>query len=397
MSAPGEANSGSTDSVSLTVLCFIRAYRSVAAGLINLVFPYLVLLQMGQGALILGLIYTVATLASAGLGLLLSFASDFVGRRAAYVVSLAMLPLSTALLLVSRSLPVVFLAAAVGGYSATGSLAGGGVGGVAAPIQSALMTDLTSREDRTFYFGLLAFLAGIAAAFGAFVAGYLSLEVVLVIATTISSVSTVLALFLRDRGERGRGLRMRTAKTIGEFSLTGMLNGLSQGLLTPFLIPFFILIYHVPQDTMGVYATISGVIASFSLLLAPRLEKMLGFLGSIYATRGATIVLAVIFPFVQVLPVSLAVYFALPSLRVTAVPVQQTAMMDMVNTAERGRAFGINQATRLMFSAVGTGFTGYEFHVDLIYVPFVLYGAVMLGNLFLYHSFFRDYTAPAAR
>jgi MFS family permease len=360
-------------------------------------FPYLVLVQMGQGALVLGLIYTVATLASAGLGLLLGFASDLVGRKVAYIVSLALLPLSTALLFGSPSLPVVFLAAAVGGYSATGSLAGGGVGGVAAPIQSALMTDLTSREDRTFYFGLLAFLAGIAAALGAYVAGYLPVQAILVVATAVSSVSAVLGFLLRERAQRGEALRMRTGRTIGKFSLTGMLNGLSQGLLTPFLIPFFILIYHVPQETMGLYATISGVIASFSLLLAPRLERTLGFLGSIYATRGATVVLAIIFPFVQVLPVSLAVYFTLPSLRVTAVPVQQTAMMDMVDSGERGRAFGINQATRLMFSAAGTGFTGYEFHLDLIYVPFVLYGAVMLGNLFLYHSFFRDYSAPPGR
>lgn len=397
MSAAAEASPEATDTVSLTVLCVIRAYRSVAAGLINLSFPYLVLLQMGQGALVLGLIYTVATLASAGLGLLLSFASDLVGRKAAYVAALAVLPVSTALLLVSTSLPVVFLAAALGGYSATGSLAGGGVGGVAAPIQSALMTDLTSRPDRTFYFGLLAFLSGIAAAFGAYVAGYLVIPVVLIIATVVSTASTILGLFLRERGHRGRELRMQTAKTIGEFSLTGMLNGLSQGLLTPFLIPFFILVYGVPQQTMGLYATVSGIIASFSLLLAPRLERALGFLRSIYATRGATVVLALVFPFVQVLPVSLGIYFILPSLRVTAVPVQQTAMMDMVASAERGRAFGINQATRLLFSAAGTGFTGYEFHVDLVYVPFVLYGAVMVGNLLLYRRFFRDYVAPTPR
>jgi len=389
------SESGRTDTVSLSVLCVIRVLRSVAAGLINLMFPYLVLVQMGQGALVLGLIYTVATLASAGLGLVLGFASDIVGRKVAYLMALVLLPISTALLLGSPSLPAVFLAAAVGGYSATGSLASGGVGGVAAPIQSALMTDLTSRKDRTFYFGLLAFLAGIAAAGGAFLAGILPIPTIVLFATAVSSVSTALGLFLADRGVRRRTLGMRTAKVIGQFSLTGMLNGLSQGLLTPFLIPFFILIYNVPQETMGLYATISGIIASLSLLLAPSLERALGFLGSIYATRGATIGLALILPFVQVLPVSLAIYFALPSLRVTAVPVQQTAMMDMVDSAERGRAFGINQATRLGLSAAGTGFTGYEFHLDLIYVPFVLYGGVMLANLLLYRTFFHDYAAPA--
>lgn len=394
MAATEGTASEETDRFSLSVLCVIRVLRSVAAGLINLMFPYLVLVQMGESALVLGFVYTVATVASAVLGLVLGFGADYLGRKPAYLLALLLLPVSTGALLVSNALPVVFLAAAIGGYSATGSLASGGVGGVAAPIQSALMTDLTSRRDRTFYFGLLAFLAGIGAAGGAFAAGFLSTSSVLVLATVLGAVSTLLGFTLRGHGERGHDLRMRTARVIGQFSLTGMLNGLSQGLLTPFLIPFFILIYNVPKEAMGIYATVSGIVASFSLLLAPRLERRLGFLGSIYATRGATIVLALLFPFVLWLPVSLAIYFTLPSLRVTAVPVQQTAMMDMVDSAERGRAFGINQSTRLMLSAAGTGFTGYEFHLDFVYVPFVVYGAVMLGNLFLYRRFFHDYAAP---
>ncbi len=392
---------GESDWFSLSLLSVLRVFRSVAAGFINLMFPYFVLVELyqnsGQGALVLGAIYTGAALASAGLGMLLGFAADLMGRKPSFLIALAMLPVSTALLLISRALPVIFLAAALGGYSATGSLAGGGVGGVAAPIQSALMTDLTARKDRTFLFGLLAFLSGIAAAGGALGAGVLPTQQILIVATALGAVSFVLGMFLRDRGEPKRGQRMKSRKVVGQFSLTGILNGVSQGLLSPFLIPFFILVYAVPKETMGLYTTASGVIASFALLAAPWIERALGFLGSIYVTRGATVVIALAFPFIRLLPVSLVLYCAFPSLRVSAIPVQQSAMMDMVGEGERGRAFGINQGFRLLFSSAGTGFTGYEFNANLIYVPFLVYAVAMSGNLLLYRWFFRRYRSPLAR
>ncbi len=80
-------------------------------------FPYFVLVELYQnsneGVVVLGPVYTAATLASAGLGMLLGFAADLAGRKSTFLVALAMLPVSTALLLVSRAFPVVLLAAAV--------------------------------------------------------------------------------------------------------------------------------------------------------------------------------------------------------------------------------------------------------------------------------------------
>ncbi len=390
-----------SDWFSIGMISVLRVFRSVAAGFINLMFPYFVVVQLYNktpaGYLTLGYIYVAATFASALLGFLMGYAADTLGRKATFFIALAMLPASTGLLLVSQALPVVYLAAAIGGYSATGSLAGGGVGGVAAPIQSALITDLSSRHDRTFLFGALAFVSGIAAAGGVFAAGFLGVNEVLVVATLLGTISAALGLFIRDRTEPKRGQRLRTAVTIGKFSLTGILNGVSQGLVTPFLIPFFILVYDMNQETMGMWAGVSGLIAAFSLLLAPYIERWLGFLGSIYTTRGGTILIALAFPFIQIFPLSLALYCIFPSLRVMAVPVQQSAMMDMVSEGERGRALGINQALRLSFSAVGTGFTGYEFNVSSIYVPFVVYAAVMGGNLLLYRVFFHGYESPELR
>ena len=388
-----------TDGRSLAFLAVLRVFRSVSAGMINVAFPFLVLAELHLGTFLLGLMYAAATVATALLGLGIGFAADLVGRRLAFVIALVLLPLSAILVVSSTSVPSLFIAAAVGGISATGSLPGGGVGGAAQPIQSTLTTELSSRKDRTKYYSLLAFISGIASAAGAYLGGFGSIQEVFAFAAFLGAASLLLTPFVRMGTTVRRSLALKSGAAIGKFSLTGMLNGLSQGLITPFLIPFFIVVYSVTRDQMNVYAAASGIVASFAMLLAPRLERKVGFLRGILVTRGASVLLAVAMPLVRVLPVTLFVYLALPATRVMALPVQQAAMMDMVSEDERGAAFGINQTTRLLASSGGTYFSGFEFasmETDpaAIDLPFGLYGLVLGFNLVLYWFFFRRYRPP---
>lgn len=389
-----------TDGRSLAFLAALRVFRSISAGMINVAFPFLILTELHLGALLLGLIYAAATIATAFLGLGVGFAADLVGRRVSFVLSLALLPLSAFLLVASTSVTTLFVAALVGGISATGSLPGGGVGGAAQPIQSILITELTSRQDRTRYFSLLAFMSGLASAAGAYLGGFGSIQEVFALAALLGVSSVVLTPFVRMGRSVRRSIGLKSGTAIGKFSLTGILNGLSQGLITPFLIPFFILIYSMTRQEMNLYAAVSGVIASFALLLAPRIERRVGFLRGIVATRGVSVVLSVVMPFVRVLPVSLFIYLLLPATKVMAIPVQQAAMMDMVSENERGAAFGINQTARLFASSGGTYFSGFEFagvEADPVAVdlPFVLCGVVLGVNLLLYWFFFRRYRPPS--
>ena len=392
-------NQQSTDARSLGYLGALRVLRSVSAGMINVAFPFLVLTELHLGTLLLGLMYASATLATAVLGLVIGFAADLVGRRLSFVVALALLPLSAFLVVASTSVPGLFVAAAIGGISATGSLPGGGVGGVAQPIQAVLTTELTSRQDRTRYYSLLSFISGVASAAGAYLGGFGAIQEVFAAAAVLGAVSILLTPFVRIGKSVRRSMGLKSRAAIGKFSLTGMLNGLSQGLVTPFLIPFFIVVYSVTRQEMNVYAAVSGLIASFALLLAPRIERRLGFLRGMLATRGTSILLSVVMPLVRLFPVSLSVYLLLPATRVMALPVQQAAMMDMVPEDERGAAFGINQTARLAASSGGTYFSGAEFaalEADPVAVdyPFALYGAVLALNLFLYWWFFRSYRPP---
>ncbi len=387
----------------LLTLGLFRTSRSLAAGMIMLGFPYLILRHLHLGALTLGLLYATAGVATAVLGLLFGYLADSWGRKHSLVLVGATLPLSTALAWASSGLahplPWLYLASMLGGFSATGSLMGGGVGGAAAPIQSAVIVDVAKPNNPTAYFSWFNFFSGVFAAVGALLGRLLDVRQIFLAATLISLAGLITLLPLRLPRYRANPRRLQGRQVIGKFTLTGALNGLTQGLITPFLIPFFVLVFHIPKSHMAVYGFISGSLGALALLAAPKLEAHFGFVKSIALTRGLGAVLLLMLPFEHWLPLALAIYFVTPGLRVMAIPVQQTALSERVEAHELGRALGLNQVARLAASSGAIAFTGAMFETALE-VPFVVYFLIMSMNIYLYFRFFGERksieAAPAA-
>ena len=374
----------------LLLFLLFRMSRSIAAGMITIAFPYLVLAYRHYSPLQLGLLYTSAALATATLGLLFGFLTDVWGRvKTLFLVGL-LVPVSSTIVFFSTGLLPLFIATILGGYSATGSLMEGGVGGAAQPIQTAVITSLTSSENRTFTFSVLTFLSGMFGALGALLARHADVQNVFLYATVISGTGLVFLPFIKTAEVHGNLRRLHSKVVIGKFTATGILNGFTQGLVVPFLIPFFVIVYHVPKSEMAVYAFASGSLAAFALLAAPRLEQTLGFVKSIAVTRGIGTLLLLLLPFWHVYAIALAIYMITPALRVMAVPVQRTAMTEMVKQDELGRALGINQVARLGASSGGITLTGYLFNISEIAAPFCIYAIAMTANIYLYFRFFHQ-------
>lgn len=356
--------------------------------MIAIAFPYLVLTELHYGAFKLGLLYTSAAIASAALALLFGFLTDVWGRRRMLFLAGVLLPLSSGVVVVSSRLDALFIASILGGYSATGSLMTGGIGGAAQPIQNAVVADLTTPETRTSYYSLLTFLSGAFGAVGALLAKFSGVRHIFLAATLISALGLLFLAALRIPNTRGNLRRLQSKYAIVKFTLVGTLNGLSQGLVIPFLIPFFVIVYHVPRSQMGVYAFVGGLMAAVALLAAPRFERRLGFVKSVAVTRGTGAVLLLMLPLTKVFALALIIYLITPTLRVMAVPLQQTALTGMVKQDELGRAMGINQVARLGASSGGIALTGYLFEISEIAVPFGAYAAIMALNIYLYFRFF---------
>ena len=365
-----------------------RLTRGFAAGLVTIGFPYLLLTDLRSGAFVLGLLYAGGALSTALLTYVLGRLGSRAALRGTYLASLSLLPIACGLLVFPPSLPIAVLASILGGFSATGSLAGGGVGGAAFPLQTAILSDLVPSNDRTRWFSWFTFAAGISASLGAFEAGYGSLTEVFAAAFVLSVLSLVVALPIPVRPvRRGRRPSSRSQGVIWRFTATGVLNGFSQGLLTPFLIPFFVLFFDVPRSEMAFYTTVGSLLGTFSVLAAPYLNRRWGFVRAIVGTRAVAAVLAVLMPFVARTP-ALIFYVLLPGFRVAALPAQSAALMDRLPHADRSEGAGTNQAARVGAASGATAFAGFALEDVAVAIPFLGYAAALAANAYLYVRFF---------
>ncbi|MEM0129263.1 MAG: MFS transporter [Thermoplasmata archaeon] len=372
----------------LVLLFASRISRGIAAGIVTVAFPYLILTDLRAGAFVLGILYAGGALATA----LLTYSLGRMGSRRAlrgtYLTALALLPVACGLLLLPASLPIVFLASIIGGFSATGSLAGGGVGGAAFPLQSAVLSDLTPGSDRTRWFSWFTFGAGISASAGALVAQAGSLTDLFAAALVLSAASVLLAIPVPVRPiARGRAPSARSRAVIYRFTATGILNGVSQGLLTPFLIPFFVVAFGVARPEMAIYTTAGSTAGTFAVLAAPALDRRWGFVRSIVGTRLLSGGMALAMPFVPLAP-ALALYILLPVFRVMALPAQSAALMGNLPGADRSEGAGTNQAARVGAASGATAFSGFALEDVALSVPFLGYAAAVAANAYLYVHFF---------
>jgi MFS family permease len=377
------------NSAQLRLLLFFRLTRSLSAGLIAVAFPYYILTDLHYSAFMLGMLYTAATLATAGLALLFGYLADVQGRKLTLLLVGILLPLGAVLAFWSGHLAFLFAAAMLGGFSATGARASGGAGGAGQPVQNAAIAGLTTVANRTRYFSSFTFLSGLFGAGGMLLAKLLGGPDAFLAAAVISAVGVLFILPMKlPARPSGQRPRMQSWKVIGKFSITGAVNGFSQGLILPFLIPFFVIVYHVPRPRMALYGFVAEILSAAALLIAPYIERELGFVKGVAITRSAGAALLLLLPLTHSLPLALAVYLLTPALRVVAIPAQQTALSAMVHEKDVGRAFGISQVSRLTTSSAATAFTGYAFSVDEIATPFYAYAAAIAFSLMLYFQFF---------
>ena len=358
--------------------------------MIALLFPYLILQTLHWKPLSLGMVYTAAAIGTGLCSLAIGILADVWGRKATLLIGSLLLPISIVLIVFSTNTWVIFIAAILGGFSSTGSLAGGGIGGAVQPIQSAVVGDISPPHQRTQTFSLLAFAGGVSGACGMVLTRFFSIEHSLILAFIFALMGTVPILGLKLKSPHGTLGQIKSKVVIGKFSLTGIFNGLSQGLVTPFMIPFFMLAYHMPKERMATWGFIAGGAAAITLLFASPLERRMGFVKTIAVTRGASAILLLLFPFVHWLPFSLFVYLASRALQVIGAPVQQTALTDRVQDDEYGRSLAINQVSRLTASAAGSALSGLFFNANILAAPFLLYSALTSFNIGLYIRFFSE-------
>ena len=384
-------------------------FRSIATGSLGIITGLYLYNVLHLSFTLIGGFFSVGALSVPLMSIYFGRLGDHYGRKKVLTIILLFLPLSILILLSTSSYPFLLLAAALGGFGTAGALASGSAGAIAAPIMNALLADKTNEENRTKVYSLFFLSLSLAGAVGALLS-HLNYKDGFIISLILSLASLIIILPVKDKyGENikrvknsstsnSNNLSESDKKIIKRFIATGALNGLGQGLVTPFLPLIFEVLLEVPKEEIGNIFFLGGIAAASISLLTPLITSRLGFVKTVILTRSISTAALILLPFVNIFSpilsydrmLALALYIIYIMFRVISLPTQSSLMMNLVNQNSRSTATGINQAARLFPSAIATISSGFIINYLALPIPFFLAFIVNVANIYLYKKFFKD-------
>ncbi|QIW23741.1 MFS transporter [Sulfolobus sp. S-194] len=375
--------------IDIILLLISRITRSITAGFLAVVIG-LYFLHIGFSLLQIGVLFGVGAFASPLIAFIFSIFADVQGRKVALLVTLSFLPISILILLLSKNFYLLALASALGGFGIAGGLVGGGIGATVAPIQTAILAEKVSQENRTKIYSIFTLASTYAGAGGALLSYIKNYDELFVLGLVLSILSFIASVPIRvspivrkDKEEE----KNKDLNVIKKFTYTGIFNGIAQGLITPFIPVIFEKFYSLSRPEIGLIVFFGGIVSATVMFLTPYFTELLGFVKFIIITRGISSVLILIFPFLHISLLAEIDYVLFTTFRVFALPSQQALMMNLVSERRRATASGINQTARLLPSALSTTLSGFLLTLALS-IPFISSFVVNMINLFLYYKFF---------
>ncbi len=383
--------------------------RSVAGGALGVVTGLYLYYYLHLTLTEVGIFFGVgAFTAPPLLSLLFGRLGDKYSRKVILLLTLAFLPIATAILLITRYYPLLLLAAALGGFGTAGALASGSVGAVAAPVQTAMLADKTEGMDRSMVYAVFNLVSGTASAIGALLAN-LSYRDAFYAALALSAISLFVVLPIREEHRPKQRINddpSTNSKTMAQqvrrdltyikrFAIVGVLNGTAQGLITPFLPIIFKMVLHVSNGVVGDIFFVGGLAAAFASLTAPVLSRIFGLRDAIIIPRIISTIALILIPFSTTLYLAVTTYVVYVMFRVSSLAPQQALMMELVGRGgSRSTVSGVNQASRLLPSATATTVAGPMLDYLPIPVPFAIAFIVNVINIALYRRFFPPNPKP---
>jgi predicted MFS family arabinose efflux permease len=414
-----ETRTGQAD---LRLILSIQALRAFLYGFGSVILGS-ALASGGLSDFEVGVVFTAMLAGMAVSSIAVGLAGDRIGRRRAYTVLLLVMGLAGTVFALTRSLPVLVLAALTGTLSTDPNESG--------PITSLEQAMMGSAPAamRARVFGRYNAVAYLAGAIGALAAGGPDAFRRLVPALpadqrwllafpALALVCAVLARRLSDgvepaRGHAegaGRGAERRGGPASGSAhprpldrsrrtvlklaALFGMDSFAGGFIVQTFLVFWFGRKFGASPASMGLVFFVAGLLQAGSSIVSGRLASRIGLLNTMVFTHLPSNVLLVVVPFMPSLGWAVAVLLARYALSQMDVPARQAYVVAMVDPQERTAAAAFTNTARYVtrpFGALGAG--GLMERVAFG-APFVVAGALKIAYDILLYSTFRKVPLP---
>jgi MFS family permease len=326
----------------------------------------LYLASLGFQPATIGLVATLASLASALVAFPASVLSDRIGRRAVIAAGIGLSLLGLGALLLSEALPVIVTGAALWAVGQQAFMV----------VQAPFLTEHSRPDHRNELFAIqfaVQFATNVVAAVAGglvatFVAATIGLDpsgpgayrllLVLMAALLVAALATVARLGddrpsqagtarLRDVGEPARfpadprrsrtwlGITIRDRGRFARLVIPGFMISIGAGQVIPFLNVFLQRKFGLDLAALNAAFAVTSLGTMIAVLVQPRLARRLGQIGSVVLVQGASIPFLVVLGFSPVLWTVLIAMAVRNSLMNASNPVFTAFAMDHLEPAER--------------------------------------------------------------
>lgn len=386
----------SQETKNIALLFASRSLRSFTAGFVAIAISLYFYDVLKLSLVLIGALFTVGAIATPLISLLVGIFGDMYGRKLVLIIDLLTLPAALLIVLFSKNIYALAVASAIGGFGVAGGLVGGGVGASVGPVVTTMLAENTTEENRTFVFSINNVLSTFSGAAGALLVSFIKFIPLFWIGVFLSLLSALIVIPVNEKYKTRRKIQRNESTSISErdkrfikaFAITGMLNGFSMGLVTPYYPIIFHAFFHFTTSQVGYLMSAGGILTGVANLFTPYLTNKMGFLKLITRTRIASATMMLLIPFSPSALVAGVLYLIMTPLRAISLPAQTSLMMTLISETRRATSSGLNQAARLLASAAATYLGGALMAFGPFSLPFGIAAGFTYINTGVYYYYF---------
>jgi MFS family permease len=386
-----------------------RGIRAFAFSYLNVVFA-IYLDRLGYSTVTVGVVFSVAYIASALLTAVWGYLSDRLGRRMILLLLAGLTIVSNGILIFFSGLFFILLAVVIANVGAGGSGGGGSGGGPFNPVEEALLAEKCSPETRNQVFSINSFVGSVMGSVGALASGLpqylqesrgwdpITSYKPLFLGTIVFSVVLLFVYRSISEQHQPRKAEKKVSKNTGVFvtkmSLLGMVDNFGAG-MAGLLIPYwFFLRYGVELKSLGLLFFLSYLLAAFSFLSAPLIARHIGIVRTMAFSHGLASIVYLVIPFAPTFELAAALLIIRSYFAYMDNPLRASFTMAMVQSEERGSAAGVTGLARVVPFGISPTISTYLMQSVSLTLPLFIGGGLQLINDIAFYLMFRHVKPP---
>ena len=390
-------------------LLLAKGTRAFGDGYVSLLLP-LYLLELGFGALDVGIIATATLLGSGLLTLAIGLqAHRYHYRTLLLFATVLMTGTGLAFATITDFWPLLIVA-----FVGTLNPSSGDVS-VFLPLEHAVLSRVTADKDRTAVFARYSLVGALAAALGSLAA---ALPVTIAAAAGISLKASIQCMFvlyaglglltvaiyrglpkaLESRVDARRAPLVESKGRVYALAALFSLDAFGGGLVVQSMVALWL--YQRFGLTVAAAGTIffwTGVLSAFSFLVAVRIASRIGLVNTMVFTHIPANLCLILIPFMPELGYVIALFMIRAALSQMDVPTRSSYVMAIVTPPERPAAASITSVPRSLASAASPLLAGYLLSVSAFGWFLVAAGGVKIAYDLLLLAMFRKVRPPEER